>query len=46
MIEGDRLNENNPLKWNVLRLNLPGSQSYDTTLPWVSKYGGMKIRTF
>ena len=29
--------EANPFKWASVRLNLPGSESYDPKLPWVMK---------
>jgi hypothetical protein len=37
IIRGDPEDPNNPLKWERVRLNLPGEVSYDPTLPWVSK---------
>jgi hypothetical protein len=27
----------NPLRWDRVRLNLPGEETYDPTLPWLSK---------
>ena len=37
VIKGDRLDPDNVFRWDVVRLNLPGSEDYDPTLPWVSK---------
>ena len=37
VIKGDRLDSDNIFCWDVVRLNLPGSDDYDPTLPWVSK---------
>ena len=36
-IRGDPKDTNNVFRWEQLCLNLPGSQSYDPALPWVSK---------
>jgi hypothetical protein len=37
VIKGDRLDPDNVFRWDVVWLNLPGSEDYDPTLPWVSK---------
>jgi hypothetical protein len=37
IMRGDRKDENNPLCWDRVRLNLPGEENYTPTLPWVSK---------
>jgi len=37
---GDRTDPQNPFAWEQVVLNLPGSESYDPSLPWV-----MKIRS-
>lgn len=37
VIRGNRLDGTNPFRWDVVRLNLPGSKGYDPRLPWVSK---------
>lgn len=34
---GERSKEDNPFKWERVELNLPGSENYDPTLPWVMK---------
>jgi hypothetical protein len=39
VIRGDRKDKANPLHWDRVRLNLPGEEAYDPTLPWVSKVG-------
>jgi hypothetical protein len=36
-ILGDRSDPKNVFRWDEVRMNLPGSASYDPTLPWVSK---------
>ena len=35
---GDRREENNPLRWDVIVLNLPGDPNYDPSLPRVMKW--------
>ncbi len=37
VIRGDRKDPTNAFRWDTVRLNLPGSQTYDPRLPWVSK---------
>ena len=37
LIRGDRRSETNPFRWDSIRLNLPGSATYNPMLPWVSK---------
>eukprot|EP00980_Cylindrotheca_fusiformis_P026387 scaffold16048_cov85-Cylindrotheca_fusiformis.AAC.1 len=37
VILGDRRDKENAYRWDVVRLNLPGSKGYDPSLPWVSK---------
>jgi hypothetical protein len=37
VIRGDRHNPHNIFRWDVVRLNLPGSLAYNPSLPWVSK---------
>jgi hypothetical protein len=39
-ILGNPKDRQNPFHWTRVRLNLPGSSSYDPTLPWVSKVKG------
>ena len=34
---GKRTDQNNPYQWERVELNLPGSEDYDPTLPWVMK---------
>ena len=34
---GEKLNKNNPFQWEVMKLNLPGSEYYTPKLPWVTK---------
>jgi hypothetical protein len=37
VIKGDHKASKNPFRWDSVRMNLPGSKSYDPSLPWVSK---------
>jgi len=37
LVFGDRMDPNNPFRWDHVHLNLPGSPSYTPLLPWVSK---------
>ena len=37
MIMGDRLSESNAFRWESVKLNLPGSEDYDASEPWVCK---------
>ena len=37
LIKGDPKDPYNPFKWDAVRLNLPGSKIYNSSLPWVSK---------
>jgi len=37
---GNRDDSKNPFKWDSIRLNLPGSESYDPTIPWICKLDG------
>ena len=37
VILGDRQDSENVFRWDAVRMNLPGSETYDPTLPWVSK---------
>jgi hypothetical protein len=40
IIRGDPTDVSNPLHWRRIRLNLPGEETYDPTLPWLSKVIG------
>ena len=37
LIMGDPKDKSNPFTWEIIRLNLPGTQDYDATLPWILK---------
>jgi hypothetical protein len=37
IIRGNPKDESNPLHWDRIRLNLPGKDTYDPMLPWLSK---------
>jgi hypothetical protein len=37
LIKGDRKDPNNAFRWDVVRLNLPGSKNYGTSISWLSK---------
>jgi hypothetical protein len=36
-IQGDQKDPSNVFCWNQVHLNLPGSDKYDPSKPWVSK---------
>lgn len=38
VIYGDRLDMANAYRWDEVRVNLPGSESYDPSRPWIGKY--------
>ena len=38
MTKGSHLDQSNVYRWVAVRLNLPGMDNYDPTLPWVFKY--------
>jgi hypothetical protein len=35
---GNRLDPSNSLKWDCIKLNLPGNTNFYPTLPWVMKW--------
>lgn len=37
MIKGNRKDTSNPFAWDKIHLNLPSSDNYDPTEPWVAK---------
>ena len=37
---GNPKHSSNPFKWDSIRINLPGSEDYDPTLPWIAKMDG------
>jgi hypothetical protein len=37
IIRGDRRDQDNPMRWERVQLNLPGEGGYTSGLPWVSK---------
>ena len=37
VIRGDKADSMNPFQWNSVRLNLPGTSSYDPTTSWIAK---------
>ena len=37
-IRGDRRAKDNPLRWDTVKLNLPGDPDYDPKKPWVYKW--------
>ena len=41
VIRGKRLGVDNPLRWDKVMMNLPGSKDYDPSLPWVYKYNSL-----
>ena len=42
IVVGDRKEINNPFRWDEVRLNLPGSGSYNTSLPRVFKWDSLE----
>jgi hypothetical protein len=38
VIRGDPANATNVFRWDRVELNLPGSEAYDPSRPWVAKY--------
>lgn len=40
LIRGDRKDQDNVFAWDVVRLNLPGKEDYDPTLPWGCRRSG------
>lgn len=38
LIRGDRLDRDNPLRWDRVIMNLPGNEDYDPSMPWVYKW--------
>ena len=43
-IRGDRRERDNPLRWDEVKLNLPGNDKYNTSLPWVYKWDSINRR--
>ena len=41
---GDRKDKDNPLRWDLVILNLPGNDSYDPMKPWVYKFDSLNNR--
>ena len=37
VVKGDRLDVENPFRWNRININLPGSDGYNPTKPWIAK---------
>ena len=37
VVQGDITNEKNSFRWDGIKLNLPGSQHFDPTIPWAMK---------
>ena len=37
-VVGDRSSPTNPLRWDTVKLNLPGSADFDPRLPWVYRW--------
>ena len=40
IIKGDRFDLKNPFQWEFVRLNLPGTRTYDPSKPWIVKVRG------
>jgi hypothetical protein len=48
LVVGNHEDPSNPLHWATVRLNLPGSDTYTPSLPWVTrlKWGGTPANAF
>jgi hypothetical protein len=44
IIRGDRMSVTNPMRWDKVILNLPGTRSYDPSRPWLYKYDSVNNR--
>eukprot|EP00957_Ditylum_brightwellii_P199286 15191225-Ditylum_brightwellii.AAC.1 len=42
IIQGDQFDKNNPLRWDVVRQNLPGSAEYDPIIAWMRKFDNLR----
>ena len=38
IVKGDRRAINNPLRWDTVVTNLPGSRNYDPRRPWLYRF--------
>ena len=43
-IRGDRRSKANPLRWDSVIANLPGSKNYDPTKPWIYRWDAVNNR--
>ena len=41
IVVGDLSDPNNPFAWNEIKLNLPGSDSYNPSMPWIYKWNSV-----
>ena len=37
IVRGDRFDSSNPFRWSYIKLNMPGSNDYDPSVPWLAK---------
>ena len=44
LIQGDRRSLGNPLRWDSIKLNLPGDENYDPRMPWVYRWDEVNAR--
>jgi hypothetical protein len=44
IIRGDRRAASNPMRWDCVKLNLPGTESYDPSRPWMYRYDSVACR--
>ena len=40
---GDYLDVKNPFHWDSIRLNLPGSDDFNLSLPWIFKWNSIEM---
>ena len=38
---GDLMTSDNPMRYDEIRLNIPGSETYNPALPWIYKWNKM-----
>ena len=43
-IRGDRKDRENPLRWDLVKMDLPGNKDYDPSMPWVYKWDELNER--
>ena len=44
LIRGDRRSLSNPLRWDSVKMNLPGDADYNPKMPWVYRWDSINMR--